>query len=86
MMGNVQKTDKLDAAGLATLEHMGSLPTVWIAAGEIRDERELPRPQMAFAKLRTGIKNRIHSTLVKCALSLEAASDLFAPKWRDQLL
>jgi len=86
MMGNVHKTDKLDAAGLATLEHLGSLPTVWIAPGEIRDERELPRTRMAFAKLRAALKNRIHSALAKYALSLDAASDLFAPKWRPQLL
>jgi len=86
MMGNVHKTDKLDAAGLATLEHLGSLPTVWIAPGEIRDERELPRTRMAFAKVRAAIKNRVHSTLAKYALSLDAASDLFAPKWRGELL
>jgi transposase len=84
--GTFGKTDKLDAAGLATLEHLGSLPTVWIAPGEIRDERELPRTRMAFAKLRVAIKNRVHSTLAKYALSLEGASDLFAPKWKGRLL
>jgi len=31
MMAHIHKTDKLDARGLATLEHLGSLPTVWIA-------------------------------------------------------
>jgi hypothetical protein len=30
MMGNINKTDKLDAQGLATLLHLGSLPTVWL--------------------------------------------------------
>ena len=43
MMGNVHKTDKLDADGLATLLHNGTLPSVWIAPGSLRDERELPR-------------------------------------------
>jgi len=43
MMGHVHKRDKLDAEGLAILQHLGSLPTVWIAPAEIRDERELPR-------------------------------------------
>jgi hypothetical protein len=28
MMAHIHKTDKLDAKGLATLEHLGSLPTV----------------------------------------------------------
>ena len=43
MMGNVHETDKLDADGLATLLHNGTLPSVWIAPGSLRDERELPR-------------------------------------------
>ena len=44
-MSNVNKTDKLNAKGLATLLHLGSLPTVWIPPGDLRDERELPRPR-----------------------------------------
>lgn len=86
MMAHIHKTDKLDAKGLATLEHLGSLPTVWIAPGEIRDARELPRTRMAFSKVRTALKNRMHSTLAKYALSLDGASDIYAPKWRPQLL
>jgi transposase len=80
MMGNVNKTDKLDAKGLATLERLGSLPTVWLPPGELRDERDLPRTRMAISKIRTALKNRIHSTLAKYNLSLDANSDIFAPK------
>jgi transposase len=86
MMGNVNKTDKLDAVGLATLERLGSLPTVWLAPGDLRDERDLPRTRMAISKIRTALKNRIHSTLAKYNLSLDTDSDIFAPKWRNQLL
>ena len=86
MMGHVHKTDKLDAEGLAILQHLGSLPTVWIAPGEIRDERELPRTRMALSKMRTALKNRMHSTLAKYALSLDTQSDIFSRKWRPQLL
>jgi len=86
MMGHVHKTDKLDAQGLAILQHLGSLPTVWIAPGEIRDERELPRTRMALSKVRTALKNRMHSTLAKYALSLGTQSDIYAPKWRPQLI
>jgi transposase len=86
MMAHIHKTDKLDARGLATLEHLGSLPTVWIAPSETRDARELPRTRMAFSKMRTALKNRMHSTLAKYALSLEGASDIFALKWRSPLL
>ena len=86
MMGHVHKTDKLDAAGLATLLHLGTLPAVWIPPGDLRDERELPRTRMAFSKVRTMLKNRIHSTLAKYALSLDTDSDIFTAKWRPQLL
>lgn len=86
MMGHVHKTDKLDAQGLAILQHLGSLPTVWIAPAEIRDERELPRTRMALSKVRTMLKNRMHSTLAKYALSLDTQSDIYAPKWRPQLM
>jgi transposase len=85
MMGHVHKTDKLDAGGLATLLHLGTLPTVWIPPGDLRDERELPRTRMAFSKVRTLLKNRIHSTLAKYALSLPTHSDIFTPKWQPQL-
>ena len=85
MMGNVNKTDKLDAHGLATLQHLGSLPTVWIPPRDVRDERELHRTRMALSKIRTSLKNRVHSTLAKYALSLNTNSDIFAPKWRSEL-
>jgi len=85
MMGNVNKTDKLDARGLATLLHLGSLPTVWLPPSEIRDERELHRTRMTLSKIRTSLKNRVHSTLAKYALSLDTDSDIFAPKWRPEL-
>jgi transposase len=85
MMGNVNKTDKLDARGLATLERLNSLPRIWIPDGGCRDERELPRTRMALSKLRTAVKNRIHATLAKYNRRLETQSDIFAPKWRDAL-
>jgi transposase len=86
MMGNVNKTDKLDARGLAMLLHLGSLPTVWLPPSEIRDERELHRTRMAISRIRTALKNRVHSTLAKFALSLDTNSDIFAPKWRPELI
>ena len=85
MMGNVHKTDKLDAHGLATLLYLGKLPSVWIPPAQVRDERELPRTRMTFTQHRTRVKNRIRSTLAKYALSLDTASDIFAQKWRPEL-
>ena len=86
MMGNVNKTDKLDAKGLATLLRLGSLPTVWLPPGEVRDGRELPRTRMALTKMRTALKNRIQATLAKYNRKLEGASDIFIPKWRPALM
>ena len=85
MMGNIHKTDKLDAQGLATLLYLGKLPSVWIPPSDVRDQRELPRTRMAFAKHRTMVKNRIRSTLAKYALSLDTDSDIFTAKWRPEL-
>jgi transposase len=76
MMGNVNKTDKLDAEGLGTLLHLGKLPTVWIPDAGLRDERELLRTRMFLSKIRTGLKNRIHATLAKYALVIDE-SDIF---------
>jgi transposase len=84
MMGNIHKTDKLDAAGLATLEHLGSLPKVWIPNGEQRDRRELPRTRMALKKHVIGLKNRIHATLAKYAIRIEA-EDIFVGQGRRAL-
>jgi transposase len=84
MMGNVNKTDKLDAEGLATLLHLGKLPTVWIPDAVLRDERELLRTRMALGKIRTGLKNRIHATLAKYAVVIEE-SDIFVGKGHQQL-
>jgi transposase len=84
MMGNIHKTDKLDAAGLATLEHLGTLPKVWIPSGEQRDRRELPRTRMSLKKHVNGLKNRIHATLAKYAIRLEA-DDIFVGRGRKAL-
>jgi hypothetical protein len=43
MMGNVNKTEKLDAEGLATLLHLGKLPTVWIPDATLRAPNKTPK-------------------------------------------
>jgi transposase len=85
MMGNVNKTDKLDAEGLATLLYLGKLPVVWLPPGETRDERELHRTRMALCKYRAALKNRIRATLSKYALSTTEHSDIFVGKGRAWL-
>jgi len=87
MFGCINKTDKLDAKGLNMLQRTGTLPTVWIAPGQLRDKRELPRTRMVFAADRTRLKNRIHSVLDKYGLqdAFESISDIFGVKGRDVL-
>ena len=68
MMGEINKTDRLDARGLNRRQRAGTLPTVWIPPGELRDQRDLPRTRMVLVRPRTPLKNRIHATLAKYAL------------------
>jgi len=82
LMGLVNKTDKLDAKGLAMLNLNGSLPAVWIPPAELRDQRELSRMRMAMVKVRTRFKNRIQATLAKYAITLDAVSDTFGKQGR----
>jgi transposase len=85
MFGCINKTDKLDAKGLNMLQRAGTLPTVWIPPGDVRDKRELPRTRMVFARERTRLKNRIHSVLDKYGLqdAFEGISDIFGREGRQ---
>jgi len=85
MMGQLNKTDKLDAEGLALLLRNGTLPEVWIPPGELRDQRELPRMRMTFVGVRTKLKNRIHSYLSKYAIEIKEVRDIFGSKGRKIL-
>ena len=85
MMGQINKTDKLDARGLNTLQRNGTLPTVWIPPGALRDQRELPRTRMALVRQRTQLKNRLHATLAKYALHDLEVTDLFGVRGRQRL-
>jgi transposase len=82
MMGEINKTDRLDVRGLNRLQQAGTLPTVWIPPGELRDQRDLPRTRMVLVRQRTPLKNRIHATLAKYALHDLEVPDLFGVRGR----
>ena len=82
MMGNVNKSDKLDCKGMNRLQRTGTLPTVWIPGSSVRDVRELPRTRMVLSRQRTQLKNRVHATLGKYGYTVEGASDAFGKKGR----
>ena len=83
-MGKTNKTDKLDAQGLAILLRNGTLPEVWIPPAELRDRRELLRLRMFLSAMRTQVKNRIHGTLGRYNIQIPV-SDLFGLQGRQQL-
>jgi transposase len=72
-----------DARGLNTRQRNGTLPTVRIPPGELRDQRELPRTGMALVPQRTQLQNRLHATLAKYALHAVEVSDLFGVRGRQ---
>lgn len=82
MMGCVNKTDRLDARGLCRLQQAGTLPTVWIPSGALRDKRDLPRTRMFFVSQRVCLKNRVHATLAKYGVDVRDVSDIFGKKGR----
>jgi hypothetical protein len=86
MMGNVNKTDKLDARGLATLLRNGTLPRVWIAPNEVRDQRELPRTRMALCKIRVALKNRIQPRLAAQAVNSDRRDDILIWRYKKEKL
>jgi transposase len=83
-MGLTNKTDKLDAKGLAILLRNGTLPEVWIPPAELRDQRELLRLRIFLVRLRTGVKNRIHGALSRPNVHVPGA-DLFGVAARLEL-
>lgn len=85
MMGMINKTDKLDVHGLNRLQRNGTLPTVWIPPGELRDLRELTRTRMALSRHRAGLKNRLQATLAKYGLVVEGCSDVFGEAGRSRM-
>jgi len=77
MMVNPNKTDKLDAKGLATLLRNGTLPEVWVPSGELRDVRGLMRSRLAARRFGTALKHRISSALARYGWPKEFRGDLF---------
>jgi len=85
MMGMINKTDKLDAHGLNRLQRNGTLPTVWIPPGRLREVRELTRTRVALGVQRTRWKNRITATLAKYGRPSSEWSDPYGKSARTEL-
>ncbi len=85
MMGLINKTDKLDAHGLNRLQRNGTLPTVWIPPGPLRELRELTRTRVVLVAQRTRWKNRITATLAKYGAPGSEYSDAYGKGAREEL-
>ena len=85
MMGLTNKTDKLDAQGLNRLQRNGTLPTVWIPPGPLRDLRELTRTRLVLVAQRTRLKNRLSATLAKYGTPASQCSDPYGKRGRAEL-
>src|SRR4051812_21231032 len=67
-MAGRNKTDKLDARGLAMELLMGTLPSVWIPPAELRDLRALMRTRLALRAQSTQVKNRVSAAVNRYGL------------------
>ena len=85
MMGLINKTDQLDAHGLNTLQRNGTLPTVWIPPGSLRELRELTRTRVVLVAQRTRWKNRLTATLAKYGAPASESSDAYGKRARPEL-
>lgn len=81
-MSKTNKSDALDAKGLAILLHNGTLPESWIAPSQLRDRREMLRTPMALRNLRSSLKHRIHVPIDRYGLQATCVSELFGVKER----
>lgn len=85
MMGMINKTDRLDAQGLNRLQRNGTLPTVWIPPGALRDLRELTRARLGLTAERTRLKNRMTAMLAKYGTPASEYSDRFGKGGRIEM-
>jgi transposase len=85
MMGMINKTDKLDAHGLNRLQRNGTLPTVWIPPGPLREWRELTRTRVVLVRQQTRWKNRLTATLAKYGVPASEYSDPYGKGARPEL-
>jgi transposase len=84
MMGQINKTDRLDTHGMNRLQRNGTLPVVWIPPGPLRDLRELTRTRVVLVAQRTRWKNRITATLAKWGVPPSAYSDPYGKRAREE--
>lgn len=80
------KTDGLDAKGLALLLRNDALPEVWIPPAKLLDLRDLMRTRLSIRQQGTLLKCRIHAALRRYGVrDYQERADLFGAKGRAKL-
>jgi transposase len=74
------KSDKVDARILAHLLRADLIPPSYVPPYEIREMRSLLRHRASLVKVRTMVKNKVHSLLDGKGVSTAAFSDLFGKR------
>ncbi len=82
------KTDKIDASVLSDLLRADLIPQAHVPSLEARKLRSALRERMFFVRIRTMIKNRVHTVFDRYpeeTRKLKPQSDLFGKEGREQL-
>jgi transposase len=79
------KTDAIDAGTLAQLLRANLIPAAYAPTKEARSLRDMVRQRIFLVRLRTRIKNRIHTVLDRNHLAVPAVTDLFGKKGMNYL-
>ena len=79
------KTDSISANTLAQMLRIGYIPEIYIPNEKTRKLRELTRNRVYLVRLKTRLKNKIHSLLDKNGLNQFMGTDLFGKAGRKHL-
>lgn len=79
------KTDKVDAATLASLQAAGFLPTIWTPSLEVERARRLVARRVQVVRHRTRVKNEVQAILHAHLIPRCPHSDLFGGRGRAWL-
>lgn len=79
------KTDKLDAVKLANLLRGGYIAECYVPDRRIVDLRELVRHRAALVRMRTKLKNRIHSIVLMKGIQISSKHYSFTHLYNEEL-
>ncbi len=79
------KTDKLDAVKLANLLRGGYIAECYVPERRIMDLRELVRHRISLVRMRTKLKNKIHSIILMKGIQISSKHCSFTHLYNEEL-